>query len=103
MDQHLLHLVVIDLALLDEIGDKGDCTQLTHQRRIEADFTDAIKDVSSCNGYAWADEWIDMDNHHIACVAVVNQRENGRISHIAAIPVVLSVDRDRLEQCRHTG
>ncbi|MNC65317.1 hypothetical protein D3C75_1155940 [compost metagenome] len=44
-----------------------------------------------------------MDDHHIARIAVVDQRENSRVPHIAAIPVVLPVNRDRLEQCRHTG
>ncbi|MNE83050.1 hypothetical protein D3C80_1798330 [compost metagenome] len=34
---------------------------------------------------------------------MVNQRKNSRVAHIAAIPVVLPVDRDRLEQCWHTG
>ncbi|MNY37240.1 hypothetical protein D3C86_1717870 [compost metagenome] len=103
MDQHLLHLVAIDLALLDEVGDKGDGAHLTHQRRVEADFTDAIEDVGSCNGYAGTDERVDVDDHHIARMAVVDQWENGRVSHIAAIPVVLPVYRDRLKQCRHTG
>ncbi|MNR22891.1 hypothetical protein D3C85_1398720 [compost metagenome] len=44
-----------------------------------------------------------MDDHHIACIAVVDQRKNGRVTHIATIPVVLPIDRHSLEQCRHTG
>ncbi|MNR56836.1 hypothetical protein D3C85_1774930 [compost metagenome] len=44
-----------------------------------------------------------MDDYHIASIAVIDQWENGRVAHIAAIPVVLPVDRDCLEQCRHTG
>jgi len=82
---------------------KSDGAQLTHQRGVEADFTDAIEDVSSCNGHAWTDERVDVDNHHIACIAVIDQRENGRVPYIATIPVVLPVDRHRLEQRRYTG
>ncbi|MNN64176.1 hypothetical protein D3C81_1796030 [compost metagenome] len=44
-----------------------------------------------------------MDDHHIARIAVVDQRENGRVAHVTAIPVVLPIDCYRLEQGRHTG
>ncbi|MNV88721.1 hypothetical protein D3C71_1829470 [compost metagenome] len=103
MDQHLLHLLAIDLVLLDEVCDKSDCAHLAHQRRVEADFTDAIEDVGGCNGHSRADERVNVDNHHIARIAVVDQGENSRVAHITAIPVVLPIDCDRLEQGWHTG
>ncbi len=36
-------------------------------------------------------------------VAAVDQREDRRIAHVAAVPIVLAVDLDRLEQERQAG
>ena len=40
---------------------------------------------------------------HVAAVAVVDERENGRIAHVAAIPEMLAVDFHSLEQEGQAG
>ena len=46
---------------------------------------------------------VDVHDHHVAAVAVVDQREDRRVAHVAAVPVGLAVDLDRLEQERQAG
>src|SRR5258706_11215302 len=39
-----------------------------------------------------------MDDHHVSAVTVIDEWEDCRVAHIPTIPIVLTVDFDRLEQ-----
>src|ERR1700751_2575475 len=43
-------------------------------------------------------ERVDVHHHDIAAVAVVDQREDRRVTHVAAVPIMLAVDLDGLEE-----
>ena len=46
---------------------------------------------------------IDLDQDHVARVALAHQRRDGRVAGVAAVPVGLAVDLDRLEHRRQAG
>ena len=46
---------------------------------------------------------IDVNDQHVGRVAGIDQREDRRIAHIAAIPIGLAIDLDGLEQERQAG
>ena len=103
MDQHPLDLVGIELAVIDQLGDESDRAHLPHQRRIEADLVDPVHDVARGRRHVRPLDRIDVHDQHVARLAAVDQREDGGIAHVAAVPVVLALDLDRLVDERQTG
>ena len=89
---------------IDQLGDEGDRPHLAHQRGVEADLVDAVEDLRSpCCGSSGALDRIDVDDQHVRRVAAIDQREDRRIAHVAAVPIGLAVDLDGLEQERQAG
>src|SRR4029079_17257788 len=46
---------------------------------------------------------INVDDESVGASAVIDQREDGRITHVAAVPIMLASDLDRLEHERQAG
>ncbi len=84
--------------LLDELVDEGDRPHLAHERGIEADLIDAIEDLRRGTRQRVALDRVDVNDDDILAPAIVDQGEHRRVAHIAAIPVMLAIDLDRLEQ-----
>src|SRR5271170_3986880 len=103
VDQHSLHRVVENLAVVDQLGDKSDRAHLVHQRGIEADLVDAVHDLGRGRRQFRPFEWIDMNDDDVAAVAPVNERKDRRISHVPAVPVMLAVNLDRLKHQRQAS
>src|SRR5260370_33875832 len=103
VDQHSLHRVVENLAVIDQLGDEVDRAHLAHQRGIEADLVDAVHDVARGCRQLRPPKWIDINNDDIAAVAIVNERKDRWIAHVPAVPEVLAVDLDRLKHQRQAG
>src|SRR6478672_4907024 len=103
VNQHAFYGLVQNLLLLDQLGHKTDRTHLAHERRVEADLVDAVKDLTWSFWHIWSPDRIYMDDHDISAVTVIDEWEDCRVAHIPTIPIVLTVDFDCLEQKRQTS
>src|SRR5262249_60741995 len=83
--------------------DGGDRARVAHERRIEGYLIYAIEDSGRGFGPVWACDRIDVDHDDVAGLTLIDEREDGGIAHIAAVPIGLSIDFHGLEQQRQTG
>ncbi len=60
-------------------------------------ISDAVRGVSTRS------RRIDLDQDHVERVALAHQRRDRRIADVAAVPIGLAVDLDRLEHRRQAG
>ena len=105
VNQHVLEFVTIfvfDLALIEQLLHEIHRAQFLDQGRIEGDFIDAVGNFTRLRRRARAFNWIDVQDDHIARVGVVEQRIEHRVTHVAAVPIVLAVNLHGLEQERQT-
>ena len=86
------------LAVFDLPVQIGDGSHLANERRIEADLLHAIDDRGRRSWYAWTLGRGDMHHEDIARIAIVDERKDRQIARIAAVPVELAIDLDRLHQ-----
>ena len=100
VDQHALHAAFLDVALVDQAGDEGDRAHLAHQRGVEGDLVDAVEDLGRRPRHLGPRDRVDVHHDDVGRFALVDQREDGGIAHVAAVPVGLAVDLHRLE---HAG
>ena len=100
MDQYVLQPSLDDTVLRDEPGDEADRPHLPHQRRIEADLVDAVQNIICGVRHVFAEQRIDMNDDNVGAGAVIDEREECRISHVAAVPIGFAVDLNRM---KHRG
>ena len=91
------------LAVLDHPADEGDRPHLAHERGVEADLVDAVHDVARRGRHVGAVHRVDVDHDHVRRLAVVDQRVDGGVAHVAAVPIGLAVDLDRLRHERQAS
>src|SRR5260221_110851 len=100
VNEQTAQVVAVDLAIVDQLGDEVDRPHLAHKRGVEADLVDAVEDLGRAARQLLALERIDVDNDDITTVAAIDQREDRRIAHIAAVPIMLATNLDGL---KHEG
>src|SRR5258706_10720581 len=106
VDQDVLQpfsVLVLEPALLGQLGDDGDDPQFADQRGIEGNFIEPVLDFVRGGRQLRPHDRIDMHDDDIAAARVVDERIQGRGAHVTAVPVVLAADFDRLEHGRHAG
>ena len=104
VDQHPLHAcTLLEPATLDHVVAEVDHPHLPHRGGIEADLVDPVQDIACRAGQLWPLDRTDVNDRDIAGVAAIDQREDGRIGRVAAVPVMLAIDLNRLEQEREAG
>ncbi len=87
----------------DQSVDESDGAHLAHEAGIEAERVDAIQDRLRASGRLVDLYGIDHDEHHIGPGAVENHREDRRVPHVAAVPIILAVNLDSLKQGWQAG
>ena len=103
MDEHALGIALAELAIVDQLRHECDGPHFSHQRGVEADFINAIHDFACRCRHFRPFHRIDVHDENIGRFAGINQREQRRISHVAAVPVMLAVDLDGLIEERQAG
>jgi hypothetical protein len=103
MDQHAAQGVALDMTVVDQLGHERDGAHFAHQGRIEADLVDAVHDLVRRGRHLVAQDRVDVHDNDVGRCAVVDQREDRGIAHVAAVPVVLALDLDRVEHERQAG
>ena len=85
------------------LAQQRDHAQLLDQHRVERHLVEAVEDVARRARHARPLHRVDRDEDRVARRAFAHQRRHGRISRIAAVPVGLAVDLDRLEHGGQAG
>src|SRR5262245_7599039 len=100
VDQYAIEAAIRHPAIVDELGDERDRAHLAKQRRVEADLVDAIDDLLRRPRYFGSFGGIDVNHDDVAGFASVDQRKQGRITHVSPVPEMFAVDLDRLAEVR---
>ena len=85
------------------LAQKRDHPQFLQERGIEGDLVEAVHDLLGGARRARALDRIDRHDQRVLRGAFAHERRHGRVAGIAAIPIGLAVDLDRLEQRRQAG
>src|SRR5215204_1505666 len=91
-----LVLVLRKLALVDEPADEIDGAQLAQQRAVEADLGETVLDLMRGARRLPPLDRVDLDQHDVVRASLVEQREQRRVAGVAAVPIGLAADLDRL-------
>src|SRR5215469_8095066 len=100
MDMYVAKALSFEILVVDDFPKERERTQFLQQARIECYLVQPVLDVAGGLRNIRAIKRVDLDHDDIARIAFVDQRKEGRIAHIAAIPVGFSVDFHRLEKER---
>ena len=103
VDAHLGPAGALAVAGVGDLPQQRHHAQLLEQGRIEGDLVDAVDDVTGRARRARALDRIDLNQDRIVRRAVADQRRDGGIARIAAVPIGLAVDLDGLKQRRQAG
>lgn len=88
---------------VDQLLQQLNAAQLLDQAGIEGDLVNAVDDVPGAIWQLLAHQRIDLNDHQVLAVHVVDQRKQRRIATVAAVPVGLAVDLHRWEHERQAG
>src|SRR6516164_9582113 len=80
------------LAVIDHLRDHGNDAHLPHQRRVKDDFLHTIENRASAGRQVGALGRREVNQQDIAGVAFIYHWKDRRITHEAAIPMVLSAN-----------
>src|SRR6202022_3870520 len=77
--------------------------QLLHQRRVERNLVEPVEDLVCRARRVRPFARIDLHQDGVVGITFAHQRRKGGIAGVAAIPIGLALDLDRLEHGRQTG
>src|SRR5271157_659761 len=97
MDVHVAEALALEVLIVDDFPEEGERAELFEQAGIECDLVQSVLNVSCRLRNIRAVERVDLDQDDVAGIAFVDEREEGRITHVTAIPISLSVDFDGFE------
>src|SRR5205807_2781724 len=103
VNEHAFEAPISDPFLVDQPGNERNRAHLAEKRRIEADLVDPIYDLWCGLRDLRAFRGIDVHDDDVAALTFVNEREQGGIAHISAVPIELAVDLHRLMQQGKAG
>ena len=95
--------VAFQHARADQPGDEVGRAQLAEKAGVEGDLVQPVHDVLRRARDRGALDRIDLDDDHVPAGRFVEQRPEGRIAGVAAVPISLVADLNRLEQLRQAG
>jgi hypothetical protein len=98
MDPHAGPLRPFAIARLCQLPQQGDHAELFEQHRIEGDLVQAVEDVPRRARIALPLDGIDLHQDGIPRFAFAHERRDRGVSGIAAVPIVLAIDLDGLEE-----
>src|SRR6516165_6281250 len=97
MDMHIAEALALEVLMVDDFPEEGERAELFEQARIESDFVQPILNVSRRLRHIRAVERVDLDHNDVAGIAFVDEREEGRVTHVTPIPISLAIDFDGFE------
>ncbi len=103
MEQRVLESLIFKIRHLDKIFQNGNRPDLFDQARIKSNLVDAVENVGGTAGNFFPDYGVDLHDDNVPGLAIIHQGKQGRIAHIAPIPVGLPVYLHGLKDERQTG
>ena len=82
---------------------KVDRAHFAHQRGVEADLVQPVHDVRDGGGNLGPVERVELHQDDVGGRALMIERPEGWVAEIAAIPIGLAIDLDRLEDIGQAG
>src|SRR6185437_13863475 len=83
---------------VSNLAEKSDHPQLLQEHGVEGDFIETVENLARGAQNARSFDRIDLHKNGVLRIALAYQRRNGWISRIAAVPIWLAIDHNRLEQ-----
>src|SRR5271169_709848 len=97
MDVHVAEALALEVLMVDDFPEEGERAELFEQAGIEGDLVQPILNVPRRLRNIRPVERVDLDHDDVAGIAFVDEREEGRITHVTPIPISLAVDFDGFE------
>ena len=90
-------------AVRHQLVQQRDAAHLRDQAGVEGQIVRAVGDFGRRGRTAGALERVDLHQQHVAGFAHLQQRADGGVGRVAAVPIGLAVDLGRLKQLRQAG
>ena len=103
MDAHIRPEPALAVAGIGDFPQQGHHLELFQDDGVEGHFIEAVEDFARRARRRDTLDRIDRDQDRVARLGFADQRRQGRIAGIAAVPIGLAVDLDRLEHRRQAG
>src|SRR5579863_10026740 len=103
MNTHLGPVAPLGAPRIRNLAQQRDHAQFLQQRSVERDFVQPVEDFARGAWRARSVEWIDGDEKSVLRLALADERGDRRVAGVAAIPIGLAIDLDRLEKSRKAG
>src|SRR5262245_11458397 len=103
VDAHVRPPGMLGIVGLRDLAQQRDHAQLLQQHGVERDLVEPVENVAGGARRARSLDRIDLHDDGVAAAAFPHQRRDGGVAGIAAVPVALAVDLDRLEQRGQAG
>src|SRR5271167_1512371 len=94
MDVYVAEALALEVLIVDDFPEEGERAQLFEQAGIECDLVQSVLNVSCRLRNIRAVERVDLDQDDVVGIAFVDEREEGRITHVTPIPIRLAIDFD---------
>ena len=91
------------MAGIGDLAHHRDHPQFLEQHRVERDLVETVEDVAGAARRAGPLDGIDGDEDGVLGIQLADERGDGRVAGIAAVPIGLAVDLDRLEHGGQAG
>ena len=103
MHAHLIPEPALAVAGVSDLAQERHHPELLQDHGVERHLVQAVQDVGRAARHPRALYRIDRNQNRVLRFALPNERGQRRIAGIAAVPIGLAVDLDRLEHRRQTG
>jgi hypothetical protein len=103
MHAHLRPEPALAVAGIGDLAQERHHPQLLQHHGVERDLVQAVQDVGRAARDARALDRVDRNENRVLRFALADEWGQRRIARIAAVPIGLAVDLDRLEHRRQTG
>ena len=90
-------------SLVDQLVDEIDRAQLRRLRGVEGDLVGPAHDLAGVHRHLGAVARIDLHDQQILGCGRPDERQQGRIVAVAAVPIGVALDLDRAKQERQAG
>jgi hypothetical protein len=100
MSAHLRPTLAFPTARIGDLPQERDHPKLLHQWRVKGNLVEAVEDLGRRARRLATFAGVDLDQDHIRSLALAHERCDSRVSDVAAVPIGLAIDLDRLEHRR---
>src|SRR5215831_9748230 len=103
VDAHLGPVASLGVPCVHDLPQHRDHAQFLEQRGVERDLVQPVEDFARGARRPGSFDRVDRDEKRVLRLAVAYERRDRRVAGIAAIPIRLAIDLDRMEESRQAG